>query len=117
MQALSYGRVSIVLATAIAQAFWLPQGALRVPFLSMAKLLLLLQEIPLPHFHLLLFEVLQVHMLLLLREFSPRSLLLQQGLRPRISSILLCYSLLLLALHRHLLHLLLHYQVLLLLLQ
>lgn len=57
-----------------------------------------------------------MHLLFLLGEFSPGSLLLQ-GLGSGIGSVLLRQRLLLFALHGHLLHLLFHDQVLLLLLE
>ena len=116
VQTLSDGWIADVLSTGGSQRFSLPHGALRVPLLRVTHLLLLLHEVPLPHFHLLLLQVLQVHLLLLRAEVGPRSLLLH-GLWPGVASVLLCQGLLLLALHGHLLHLLLHDEVLLLLLQ
>lgn len=118
VQTLPHGRIAEVLP--IVATRWhlrLPRRALRVSLLLMVQLLLLLQEVPLPHFHLLLLQVLQVHVLFLLGELGPDALLLLLGLRSRIGAILLRDRLLLLVLHCHLLHLLLHYEVLLLLLQ
>lgn len=83
----------------------------------MIQLLLLLQQVPLPHLQLLLLQVLQVHLLLLLGQLCPSPLLLLLGLGSRIRPVLLRQGLLLLALHCHLLHLLLHDEVLLLLLE
>ena len=96
----------------------LPERALGISFRLGGELLLLLQKVPLAHLVLLLLQVLQVQLLLLRSQVGPCSLFALASLRlPAAVLPGSRGSLLLLALHRHLLHLLLHYEVFLLLFQ
>ena len=124
MQALPHLWICVALPLAlIVEDLRLPQRTLGISFRLAIELLLLLQEIPLTHLILLLLQVLQMHLLLLLSQVCPCSLtgnLLASMMGLLMAGAVLSgghRSLLLLALHCHLLHLLFHHEIFLLLFQ
>lgn len=67
VQTVPYLRICQSLSVSTRWHFRLTRGALRISLLQIVELLLLLEEVTLPHLHLLLLEVLEVQLLFLLR--------------------------------------------------